>query len=121
MSTRGEFGREGEALAGRYLEELGFKILDRSYRCPMGELDIVAMEGDTLVFVEVKARGSNAYGGPFAAVTRTKQRRLEKAALSYIKFKGLKPDSARFDVVGIVAGAVPELLRNAFTPARFTF
>lgn len=116
-----EFGREGEEEAARYLKSIGFKILERSYSCLMGEIDIVASEGDVLVFVEVKARSTGAYGGALLAVTKTKQSKIVRAALSYIKARGLKPKYVRFDVVGIEAESSPLLVRNAFTPARYTY
>ena len=116
-----DFGRQGEETAAKYLANLGFKILERSYRCPMGELDIIASEGGALVFVEVKARSTGAFGGALLAVNRRKQEKIIKTALSYIKSRGMKPESIRFDVIAIQASSPPNLVRNAFTPSRYAY
>ncbi|MFH1618910.1 MAG: YraN family protein [bacterium] len=116
-----DLGREGEDNAAACLKTLGFKVVERGWYCPTGEIDIIAVEGKILVFVEVKTRSTGAFGGAFAAVTRTKQKKITKTALSYIKAKKLKPQSVRFDVVAIEEGRPPELLRNAFIPPRYTF
>jgi putative endonuclease len=63
-STKAEIGRKGEELALRHLKRLGYRIVEQNYRCPLGEVDIVAREGDTLVFVEVKTRRYRSYGLP---------------------------------------------------------
>ncbi len=114
-------GKEGEDKAERFLKGLGFKILERSYSCPMGEVDIIALEGNTLVFVEVKTRSTYAFGGSVSAVTPKKQAKITKTALSFIKFKNLKPEEIRFDVAAITGDSPPLLIRNAFTPRRYTF
>lgn len=121
MTRSSAFGEEGEALAAKLLERKGFRILDRRYRTSRGELDIVAGKGGLLVFAEVKARSYEAFGGPVAAVGRAKINRITEAALSYIKERGLKPDSIRFDVIAIVSGREPEHLENAFIPPRFSY
>lgn len=121
MTRSSLFGEEGEAAAARLMERKGFRILARRYRTPRGELDIVALKGGTLVFVEVKARSYDAFGGPAAAVGRAKINRITEAALAYIKDNGAKPESIRFDVVAIVAGREPEHIENAFIPPRFSY
>lgn len=94
-------GQAGEALAGRYLESLGFLILARNYRCRSGELDLVALDGDVTVFVEVKERSSSSHGEGFEAVTFGKRRRLVRAARLYAASRGLIESRLRFDVVSI--------------------
>lgn len=107
-------GSRYEELAAAWLAAKGYRIAERSFSCPMGEVDIIAEQGGDLVFVEVKARRSESYGRPYEAVTRSKQAKIIKAALSYIKAKGLKPAGIRFDVVSIKMGSEPELIKNAF-------
>ncbi|HEV3168532.1 MAG TPA: YraN family protein [Isosphaeraceae bacterium] len=92
-------GDQGERAAARYLRRQGMRIILRSYRTPYGEIDLVAREADTLVFVEVKAR---RHGTPAEAVTTEKQRRLTLAALHFLKRHGLLEQPCRFDVVAIV-------------------
>jgi putative endonuclease len=93
-------GSEGEELAVKYLQKKGYNIIARNYKTPIGEIDIVAKDGDTLVFVEVKTRANNAFGYPFEAVHRTKRRKMKNLALLYLK-KQRKELPARFDVVSI--------------------
>lgn len=111
------FGRRGEEAAARRLEEMGYRVQDRNVRTPAGEIDIVAREGDCLVFVEVKARRSARFGPPKAAVDRRKQRKLWLCAQHYLKASGRTRQRARFDVVSVTpeGGAFRvEVLRNAF-------
>ncbi|MBI4655275.1 MAG: YraN family protein [Elusimicrobia bacterium] len=114
-----QIGREYEEVAAQFLRRQGFKIVEHSYRCRLGEVDIVAYEGEALVFVEVKARSNPDFGGPFCAVAEAQKKRIVKAAIAYIKAKNVKPESIRFDVVGIVPGEEPELVRNAFSSDRY--
>lgn len=116
MNTK-TIGQQGEEQAARFLEQKGYQILARNFSVPQGELDLVAFHKKTLVFVEVKTRAYEAFGGPLAAVTPTKQKRLTLAAQQYIKIKSPKFDSIRFDVVCILPGQV-EHIENAFLPAR---
>ena len=95
-------GKIGEDIACAELRRRGYAILARRYRTRAGELDIVAEDGRTLVFVEVKARGSMDYGGAAAAVTLLKQRKLCAMAMDYISRRGVAPERAcRFDVVAV--------------------
>jgi len=121
MSESASFGNWGENLAEDFLKKLGWKIAARDYRLACGEIDVIALDGKTLVFVEVKARTNFSFGGPAAAVTKSKQRKLTAAALGYIKETGSRPDSIRFDVIAIVAGKEPLHIKNAFTPERFSY
>lgn len=111
------FGRRGEAAAARHLEEIGYRILARNYRTPAGEIDIVARDGDVLVFVEVKARRSARFGPPKAAVDRRKQRKLARCAQHYLKRTGRTRQRARFDVASVRPadeGLQVDVIRNAF-------
>jgi len=111
------FGRWGEDAAGRFLRQKGYRILARNYRTRGGELDIVAMDGETLVFVEVKSRRSERFGGPLEAVDANKRARMTKAALAYIANELDSTPPCRFDVVGIRSrkdGESYELVRDAF-------
>jgi putative endonuclease len=112
-----ELGKRGEELAFRFLKKSGYKILERNYVCKMGEMDIIAQEKDTLVFVEVKTRTSMDFGPPQLAVNPTKQMQLSKVALNFLKEKKREDVKARFDVVAIVlkpTGEEIELIRDAF-------
>lgn len=113
-------GRTGEDLAAKHLEGRGYRILERNYSAPYGEIDLIGLDGDTVVFVEVKTRTTNAYGAPELAVDRRKQERMVKAALGYLKHKKLHQMPCRFDVVAI-SGADSErveVIQNAFEMDR---
>lgn len=105
-------GGQAEERACRYLKDLGYQIVARNWRCRFGEIDIVAREGDTLVFVEVKARSTGGFGGPEGAVDRRKQGRLVAAARCFISKTGAELP-VRFDVVTFLGGSV-RLYRDAF-------
>jgi putative endonuclease len=110
-------GKRGEALACRLLKEKGYKIIERNFLTPIGEIDIVAREGQTLVFVEVKTRESDAFGSAKWAVDRRKQQKLSRVALYYLNLKAWQDRPARFDVVAVdmePGGERIELFRNAF-------
>ena len=110
-------GKRGEELAEAYLAEAGYRIIERNYRCLFGEIDIVAEEGETLVFVEVKSRRSAAYGDPQLAVGPQKQKKISRISLHYLAEHHLRDRPARFDVVAVKllpAGHRIELIRNAF-------
>ncbi len=94
-------GDRGEDLACRYLEGKGFRVVTRNYRTRSGEVDIVARDGEVTVFVEVKERRDALHGEGFEAVTRTKRRRVIRAAQSYAASHGLWEAALRFDVVSI--------------------
>ena len=115
------FGDRGERAAVKYLKRLGFRIVARQYSTPWGEIDIVAIDGQTIVFVEVKTRKSIVAGHPFEAVNREKQSKLTRMALAYLKRYKLLEHSARFDVVSIIwpdesRTAEITYFRNAFEP-----
>jgi len=110
-------GKSGESIAVRHLETLGYRILQRNYRSPFGEIDIVARQGQTIAFVEVKARRSRRFGNPKAAVTPAKQRKISMTALHYLKSRNQLQAKARFDVITILPSrdsSQIELIQNAF-------
>ena len=110
-------GRDGEDLACRELQQRGYAILERRYRSRVGEIDIVARQGEVTVFVEVKARGGGEFGGGAAAVTPAKQRTITRVALDYIARRRLFDRPCRFDVVVIdTSSGTPavEVIANAF-------
>jgi putative endonuclease len=114
---RRSLGHRGEELAVSKLKELKYRILERNYRCALGEIDIIAREKEVLVFVEVKTRRSQKFGHPADALHEDKQRKLSKVALTYLNQKKLSDIPARFDVV-VVEFFSPSpqitLIRNAF-------
>lgn len=94
-------GRRGEAEARKHLKRRGYKIVGGGERDFLGELDIVAVDGRTVVFVEVKTRATHDAGHPAEAVDNKKQRRLTRLALSYLRRHGLLENAVRFDVIAI--------------------
>jgi putative endonuclease len=111
-SSAKDLGRDGEDAAADYLRSLGYTILQRNFRGPGGEIDIVAREGNVIVFVEVKTRRSRAYGSAIAAVDARKRRRIRAVAEDYLQFFA-PAAKARFDVLAI-DGASMRLHRGAF-------
>ena len=112
-------GNRGERLAAGYLRKQGYQILFRNYRSRWGEIDLVARDGDCLVFVEVKTRRTDRAGVPAEAVTPAKQAQLTRLALAFLKRYRRLEQAARFDVVAITwndEGSPPlvEHLRDAF-------
>jgi putative endonuclease len=94
-------GQRGEDAAARFLRRRGYRIVDRGHRSQHGELDLVALDGQTVVFVEVKTRTTAEMGEPGEAVDADKQRRLTRLALGWLKKNGLLEQPARFDVVAV--------------------
>jgi putative endonuclease len=94
-------GERGEAAAARYLRGLGYRIVGRGVRTRLGEIDLVAVDGRTVVFVEVKTRRSDQQGHPSEAVDLAKQRRLTRLATAYLKRRCLLHCAARFDIVAV--------------------
>ena len=115
MYERHETGRIGEDISVKYLEQIGYTIIERNFECRQGEIDIIAKQKDVLVFVEVKYRKNTLNGHPFEAVTPAKIRKICRAALSYLQIHHLLIDETkiRFDVVGII-GTEIQHLKHAF-------
>lgn len=111
--NRREKGNRGEDAACRAMEAAGIDVLERNYRRPGGEIDIIAREGATLLFVEVKARDSLRFGRPAEAVDRVKQRRIVHTAMCYLAEHGLEDVPVRFDVIEVLPDGIRHL-RDAF-------
>ena len=111
MSSR---GAEAEAMAAAFLERKGLRVLARNYRCRLGEIDLVVRDGDTTVFVEVRQRASQAFGGAAASITAKKRGRLVRAARHYLSRLPTTP-ACRFDAL-LIEGDPPRIdwIRNAF-------
>jgi putative endonuclease len=118
-----KLGAAGEDIAVSFLQKSGYRIVERNYRIRFGEIDIIAEQGEDLVFIEVKTRTHNLYGSPFESVTRQKQKQLSKVALEYMNKCDCHERPARFDVVAIrlpgtdktaARDAGIEIMRNAF-------
>ena len=121
--SRKELGAKGEKLAVKFLKRKRYKIIQRNYRCKLGEIDIIAERNSTLVFVEVKTRQTAEFGPPQYAITAAKRHQISKAALSYIREKNLTGKSCRFDVIAITFSSdsrkpIIEHIGNAFELSR---
>jgi len=117
MDPRSAFGTSGEDLAARLYERDGYQILERNFRCPQGEIDLVARHGDTIVFCEVKTRRTDYFGDPAEAVTPVKQARLRRLAMVWLSSNRARAGRIRFDVVSIVqdgGGSRVKRLEDAF-------
>ena len=112
---RGEkriLGFRGEDAAAKYLKERGYKIIKRNYKCPFGEVDIIAELGEVLAFIEVKTRTSDKFGAPNEAVGRDRQKRYKNSARYY--FTGREPDcTVRFDIIEVTKEGINHI-ENAF-------
>ena len=115
MAAKDTVGRYGEDVAARHLAEQGLVVLQRNWRCELGEIDIVARDGSCLVVCEVKTRRSSACGHPVEAVTARKAARLRRLAARWVVESGLHPPEVRIDVVSVLrpprGAAVVEHLR----------
>lgn len=117
MTAREELGRKGEAIAARFLEGLGYRIEQRNYRCAVGEIDLIALIGEYLVFVEVKTRSSGGNLHPSLSVTRTKQRKVRQVGEHYCSHHPEFSLQPRFDVISVEVGKNGEAVEhivNAF-------
>lgn len=101
MKGARELGRSGEDVAVAYLKKNNFRIISRGFRFHKGEIDIVARDGDTLVFIEVKTRRSRDFGRPEDAVTPLKQNQIRRLAEAYLAVNGLVDIPCRFDVLSL--------------------
>jgi putative endonuclease len=111
-----KLGEKGEKLAVKFLRQKGYVIKERNYKTPLGEIDIIAGDGESLVFIEVKTRESLEYGQPFESVNRHKRKKLAQVAMLYLKrFEDIPP--CRFDIVSIfINNGKPEceLIKDSF-------
>lgn len=102
MAHNIELGRTGEQIAVDHLTERGMRVIERNWRCRLGEIDIVANDGDDTVFVEVKTRTSDRYGHPFEAITRVKLARLRRLAVAWCAETDAAPHRIRLDAVAVL-------------------
>ena len=113
-------GKAAEDAAARHLKANGYKILERNYSTPLGEIDIIAIDGSVLCFVEVRSHVSPEFGEALEALTRDKQRRVARMASAYMKAKRLEDLEIRFDFAAVeMPGELPvnvDLIKNAFWP-----
>ncbi|UCF86109.1 MAG: YraN family protein [Desulfobacteraceae bacterium] len=112
-----ELGKLGETLALKKVKRLGYKKIIRNYRCPLGEVDLIAWDKDTLVFIEIKTRKGRSTDYAKEAVNERKKRQISKVALAYMKSNDCPDAKARFDVVAVCIGrGKPEIevIKNAF-------
>lgn len=105
MTRRQALGRYGEDVAARHLQAAGLVLVDRNWRCPAGEIDLVLREGSTLVVCEVKTRSSAACGSPHEAVTPAKLARLRRLAAAWLAAHDVRVADVRLDLVGVVRPA----------------
>ena len=104
MRAKDAWGKYGEDVAAAHLRKQGYVLLERNWRCDIGEIDIVARDGDTLVVCEVKTRTGTAFGYPLEAITAQKAARLRRLAASWIRVNSVRPKQVRLDVVGVIGG-----------------
>jgi len=106
-------GKLGEDIAVKYLRKNGYQIIERNFRNKLGEIDIIAREGDVISFIEVKSRGSEQFGSGLEAIDKRKMRKLSQVALTYIKLHSLEDVMCRFDVLALSDSKI-DLIKNAF-------
>ena len=104
MSAHQELGRDGEAAVAEGYERRGAVVVDRNWRCPAGELDLVVVDGRCVVFCEVKTRSSTRYGSPFDAVNPQKRRRLRRLAGEWLRAHDIVAPRIRIDVAAVLVG-----------------
>lgn len=118
VQTKKEIGLLGEEIAADFLRRKGYRLLERNIRIGRGEIDLVALDGETLVFVEVKTRKGLRYGHPSESITPRKRRQLSKLALLYLQRRDISDVSCRFDIISILltsrGEARVEHIKNAF-------
>jgi len=94
-------GKIGENAAVPYIKRKGYKVIERNFVNKIGEIDLIALDGDTLCFIEVKARDNDQFGSPFESVTLSKQKQIVRVAQSYLLYKNLHDTDVRFDVIAV--------------------
>ncbi|MFI5060669.1 MAG: YraN family protein [Actinomycetales bacterium] len=102
MAAKDDLGRRGESVAANWLEQHGYVVIERNWRCGAGEIDLVLSRGETTVFAEVKTRTSVAYGHPFEAITVQKTRRLRRLAAEWCRQNAPGAERIRIDAVAVV-------------------
>jgi putative endonuclease len=123
LDFRKEIGFEGEQIAAKYLKRKGYKIIQKNYRCKLGEIDIIAEQNKTIIFVEVRTKHTEKLGLPQYSVNSAKMGQISKAALWYIKEKKITDQACRFDVIAITFPSKSdepkiEHIENAFELSR---
>ncbi len=118
LNKRQLLGKQGEIEAGKFLVDRGYEIIERNFRCRLGEIDIIAREKNFVVFIEVKTRSNSSYGSAASAVTPRKQQQISRVAQLYLIEKDMISCDARFDVVEVMRAKHGEFdlnhLINAF-------
>lgn len=120
-----ELGRRGEDIAARFLKKMGYKIIERNFRCRIGEIDIIAFEKGVLIFIEIKTRTSDTFAPPQLSVNRLKQQKIINSALSYLVQKKITGIDCRFDIITITfppdlkKGEKVTLIKDAFRVERW--
>ncbi len=115
-SSRKATGNLGETLAADYLQQRGYDIVARNWRCSTGEIDVIARDGDTLVFVEVRTRHGARHGSPEESITPRKQAKLITLAYEYLAATDAEPENWRIDVVAVVLGRQNSVERITHIP-----
>ena len=122
MDDRADLGRVGEKQAAKFLRRKRYRIVTRNYRCPMGELDLIALDGKIIVFVEVKTRTDSEHADPEENVNLAKQQRISRCAEFFLRQTGSDDRQCRFDVIAITMNHNTKMeiehFMDAFTPAR---
>jgi putative endonuclease len=113
VENKTALGASAEHAAAELLTAAGYRIVARNYRCKVGELDLIARDGDVLVFVEVRSRGDDEHGSAVEMIGRAKQRRVARVAAFYLGAEQPQYEQCRFDVVAITAGRAV-LIKDAF-------
>lgn len=114
-----EIGQQAELVACHFLEKKGLKLLAKNYRCKLGEIDLIMLDQNDVVFVEVRARSSDDFGGAVESVTKTKQRKVIKTATHFLLAqKWLDKVECRFDIIGITQNQI-DWIKDAFSADDF--
>ena len=113
MARKDNLGRRGEDYAAAFLTDAGYRLVERNWRCPQGEIDIVAERAGEVVFVEVKTRSSLAFGHPFEAITAAKLARLRRLAAAWCEQSPVRPQRIRIDAIAVTAPpGVPPVIEH---------
>lgn len=110
-NQRQNLGRRGEDEAASYLKKQGYILLQRNYRCPLGEIDVIAKDSKTLVFIEVRTRSSDRFGTPQESINRKKMLKIHKVAQYYLKAVQKEEEPVRFDVLALLLDVENQLMQ----------